>query len=241
MAKLSSALKHLAKGDFICPIQFPEEFEALEDPEGHKTASEWLLSVGYRLARLSDDGAFFMAHEVPTSEMRNNFREDLKVIRNRLEPYVGFMETLRQAQGRNPNIHPGDVIWLTEISEAVRGSALLDRRLSDMKELADARVTDGGATLHRVQRMFSMLESEGYLVQTNATSQGYAFTGKVEYLYQLIAFIAENTAHLSDEGVVDQMDSQMRLDVPSSNQPPLAATPTRAEGSAGNSEGGVQP
>lgn len=125
------------------------------------------------------------------------------------------METLRQAQGRNPQIQAGDVVWLTEISEEVRRSALLERRLSDMRDLADARVADGGATLHRVQRMFNLLENEGYLVETNATSKGYTFTGKVEYLYQLIAFIAENTPHLSDDEVVDQIDSQMRIDTPS--------------------------
>ncbi|MCY1165263.1 hypothetical protein D9M73_51660 [compost metagenome] len=215
MAKIESALKHLAKGDFICSVHFPEEFDALQDPMGRTKASEWLQTIGYRLARLSDEGAFFMAYEVPTVEMRNRFREDLKTIRNRLEPYVGFMETLRQAQGRNPQIQAGDVVWLTEISEEVRRSALLERRLSDMRDLADARVADGGATLHRVQRMFNLLENEGYLVETNATSKGYTFTGKVEYLYQLIAFIAENTPHLSDDEVVDQIDSQMRIDTPS--------------------------
>lgn len=215
MAKIESALKHLAKGDFICPVHFPEEYDALQDPVGKQKASEWLQAIGYRLARLSDEGAFFMAYEVPTVEMRNRFREDLKTIRNRLEPYVGFMETFRQAQGRNPQIHAGDVVWLTEISEEVRRSALLDRRLSDMRELSDARVADGGATIHRVQRMFNLMESEGYLVETNPTSKGYTFTGKVEYLYQLIAFIAENTPHLSDDEVVDQIDNQIRIDAPS--------------------------
>ena len=77
MAKIESALKHLAKGDFICSVHFPGEFEALEDPAGRKKASEWLQEIGYRLARLSDDGAFFMAYEIPTNEMRNRFREEM--------------------------------------------------------------------------------------------------------------------------------------------------------------------
>ncbi len=53
-----------------------------------------------------------------------------------------------------------------------------------------------------------------YLKLTNEVGKGYTFTGKVDYLYQLIAFIAENTAHLSDEQVVDQIDPQARLDAP---------------------------
>jgi hypothetical protein len=212
MAKIESALKHLAKGEFICSVHFPNEYEALQDPSGRKKATEWLQDIGYRLARLSDEGAFFMAYEVPTLEMRNSFREELKIIRSRLEPYVGFMETLRQAQGRNPQIHAGDTVWLTEVSEKIRNSSMLERRLSDMRELTDARIAESGATVHRVQNMFNRLVNEGYLVETNTTSKGYTFTGKVDYLYQLIAFIAENTQHLSDDEVVDQIDPQIRID-----------------------------
>lgn len=215
MKSLKSALKLLAKGEFICPVRHEAEYAALESQDGHQQAQEWLQAVGYRLARLHDEGAFFMASgESPTTETRARIRDELKSVRHRLEPYVGFLETLRQAQGSDPQLHAGDVIWLTNISEAVRNSSLLERRLADMRELADGRVSDGGATVHRVQRMFKLLEDDGYLKLTNEVSKGYTFTGKVDYLYQLIAFIAENTAHLSDEQVVDQIDPQARLDTP---------------------------
>lgn len=233
MNKLESALKQLAKGTFVCPIQYPEEFEALSSAEGRSGAEAWLKAIGYRLARLSDEGAFFMAHDVPTSEMRSRLRDELKTIRNRLEPYVGFLETLRRAQGSNPQLHAGDVVWLTEVSEAIRRSSFLERRLADMRELADGRVSDGGATVHRVQRMFNILVEEGYLYETNSASKGYTFTGKMDYLYQLIAFIAENTPHLSDDQVVDQMDPQARLDMADAPESP---TVTEAPGSVDGPE-----
>lgn len=210
MKRLESALKRLAQGSFVCEVHYPEEFAVLQDPAGRSEAEKWLESIGYRLARLSDDGAFFMAHAVATTEMRARFRDELKSIRTKLEPLVGFMETLRQAQGRNPQIHAGDMFWESEISEAVRGSSLLERRLSEMRELSGARVTD--SSIDRVRRMLAQLEQEGYLVETNPTNKGYQVTGKIDYLYQLIAFIAENTPHLSDDAVVDQLDPQARLD-----------------------------
>ena len=104
------------------------------------------------------------------------------------------------------------MVWLTEISEAVRNSSALERRLADMRELADNRVTDSGATVFRVQKMFKILEEAGYLQQTNEVSKGYTFTGKVDYLLQLIAFINENAPHISDDQVVDQIDPQARLE-----------------------------
>lgn len=210
MIRLESALKGLARGDFICSVRFPEEYEALSDPEGHKAAEEWLERIGYRLVRLKDDGAYFMAHGVPTSEMRAQFREELKTIRFKLEPMVGFLETLRQAQGRSPQIHAGDMLWESEISEAVRFSPQLERRLTDMRELSGARLTD--SSIDRVRKILAQMVQEGYLVETNPTNKGYQITGKVDYLYQLIAFVAENAPHLSDDGVVDQLDPQARLD-----------------------------
>lgn len=108
--------------------------------------------MGYRLARLHDEGAFFMAYdESPTTGTRARIREELKAVRHRLVPYVGFFNLLREAQG-DPQLHAGDVVWLTEISEAVRNSSALERRLADMRELADNRVTDSGATVFRVRR-----------------------------------------------------------------------------------------
>ena len=212
MNSLKSALKLLAKGEFVCQVRFESEYEALATPEGQQQAQEWLSAVGYRLARLHDEGAFFMAYdESPTTDTRARIREELKTVRHRLVPYVGFFNLLREAQGSDPQLHAGDVVWLTEISEAVRNSSALERRLADMRELADNRVTDSGATVFRVQKMFKILEEAGYLQQTNEVSKGYTFTGKVDYLLQLIAFINENTPHISDDQVVDQIDPQARL------------------------------
>ena len=45
MAKIESALKHLAKGDFICAVHYPEEFDALQDPIGRNKATEWLQTI----------------------------------------------------------------------------------------------------------------------------------------------------------------------------------------------------
>lgn len=210
MSPLEAALKRLAEGCFVCAIHYPEEFAVLQEAEGRRQAEAWLSAIGYRLARLDDEGAFFMAHAVVTAELRARLRDELRTVRSRLEPVVGFMETLRQAQGRHPQIHAGDMLWESEISEAVRGSALLERRLLEMREIGGARGSD--SAIDRVRRMLAQLQNEGYLVETNPTNKGYRVTGKIDYLYQLIGFIAENTTQLADEAVMDQIGAQSRLD-----------------------------
>ena len=210
MSTLETALKRLAEGRFVCEMRYPEEFAALQEADGRQRADAWLAAIGYRLARLSDEGAFFMAHASVTPALRLRLRDELRAVRGKLEPVVGFMETLRQSQGRSPHIHAGDMLWESEISEAVRASPLLERRLLDMREIGGARVSD--SAIDRVRRMLAHLQNEGYIVETNQTSKGYQVTGKIDYLYQLIGFIADNTAQLSDEDVVDRIDTQGRLD-----------------------------
>jgi hypothetical protein len=150
-----------------------------------------------------------------------------------LEPVVGFMETLRQSQGRSPHIHAGDMLWESEISEAVRASPLLERRLLDMREIGGARVSD--SAIDRVRRMLAHLQGEGYIVETNPTSKGYQVTGKIDYLYQLIGFIADNTAQLSDEDVVDRIDTQARLD----GEAPAPEAPDAPDAPEAPQEGGA--
>jgi hypothetical protein len=207
---LEAALKRLAEGCFVCAVHYPEEYAALQEADGRARAEAWLSAIGYRLARLDAEGAFFMAHAVVTADLRSRLRDELRTVRSRLEPVVGFMETLRQAQGRHPQIHAGDMLWESEISEAVRGSALLERRLLEMREIGGARVSD--SAIDRVRRMLAQLQNDGYLVETNPTNKGYRVTGKIDYLYQLIGFIAENTAHLADESLGELGSAQSRLD-----------------------------
>ncbi len=232
MSTLETALKRLAEGRFVCEMRYPEEFAVLQEAEGRRRADAWLSAIGYRLARLSEDGAFFMAHAVVTPALRLRLRDELRAVRGKLEPVVGFMETLRQSQGRSPHIHAGDMLWESEISEAVRASPLLERRLLDMREIGGARVSD--SAIDRVRRMLAHLQNEGYIVETNPTSKGYQVTGKIDYLYQLIGFIADNTAQLSDDDVVDRIDTQARLDgdAPGQEAPAPAEQPTSKEGSA---------
>lgn len=230
MSAFESALRCLREGEFVCAVHFPAEFEVLKDPQARQRADEWLGVVGYRLARLSDDGAFFMAHAIVTKEMRDRFRDELRSVRSRLEPVVGFFELLRQSQGRDPHVHAGDMIWEAEVCEQVRGSSLLTQRIMDMRDISGVRLTD--AINDRVRRMLDQMVSDGYMVQSNPANKGYQITGKVDYLYQLIAFIAANSPHLSDDDVVDQVDRQARLDEPGAagdREPPTPASQHGAE------------
>ena len=66
---------------------------------------------------------------------------------------------LRQAQGRSPQLQPGDTFWESEIVEAVRGNVMLERRMNEMRDVHGARVSE--AAVDRVKRILALLEQSG--------------------------------------------------------------------------------
>lgn len=201
---LRSALKALAAGEYICNLRFRDEFDALEDPATRAVAEDWLGAIGYRLARLSEEGAYFMAHAVVTTEMRSQLRDEMRNVRGRLQPVVSIMELIRKSQGRDPHIHAGDILYVTEIAETVRASTMLESQIMEIREISGLKVTDKLIT--RIQQMLDELEKEGYVVESNAAAGGYQITGKIDYLYQLIGYLSAHAPQLADEGIQDQIE-----------------------------------
>lgn len=197
MSRLEASLKRLAEGHFICPTRFPDEYAALDSQQGREEASQWLGSIGYRLARLGEEGSYFMAHAFIGSEQRAKVREELRTVRDRLDPAVRLLETLRQAQGRMASLQPGDSFRESEITEAILASTMLERRLTELSSINGARA--GESSVDRVKRLLSQLANEGYVVESNPQHHVFTVTGKIAYLYELMNFIAENTHHLGEE------------------------------------------
>ncbi|SOE34081.1 condensin complex protein MksE [Delftia acidovorans] len=221
---LSSALKALAAGEFICNLRYPDEFEALEDPAGRLGAEQWLQGIGYRLAQLGEDGAYFMAHAILTAELRAQLREEMRAVRSRLQPVVSIMEAIRKTQGRAPRVHAGDMLYVTEIAEAARASSMLETQIMEMREVSGLKATDKLVT--RIQRMLEELEREGYVHETNPTAGGYRITGRIEYLYQLIDYISIHAPQLAEDGLKDQIeqpDAQTALGLASPSDRPFGS------------------
>ena len=206
MALFSKCLKHLIEGRHICSVRYPQEFALMEQPDTQTKIDKWLNEIDYRLARLRNEGAFFMTHKTVTVELRAQVSKDLRLVRSKLERVIGFIQTLRLA---NQPIYPGEVIFETQIFEEVRKSTHLERRLQEMRDITGARITD--SSQDRLSRMLGILQSEGYIIESNPTLKSYTFTGKIDYLYQMIGFIVDNSPAMAEDSIVDQIDASAQL------------------------------
>jgi hypothetical protein len=209
MSRLESALRRLAEGEFVCQVRYPAEYGALVTEAGRAHAEQWLEAIGYRLCQLEADGAFFMGYSSIEPEGKARLRDEMRNLRHRLDPAVRFLETLRQAQGRTAQLMPGDIVVHDEIMSAVRTNAALDQRLSEMRDVHASRLTESAAD--RLDRILVQLEKDGYLQLANPNFRTYTVTGKIVYLYQLLAFMNEHVPQMNDEGAGDQIEQQLAL------------------------------
>lgn len=214
MSRLESALRRLAEGAFICPIRFAPEFEILSAPEGRERAERWLEAVGYRLRQLpgpagADGGAFYMTHGQLGPEGRTQVREDMRNLRHKIGPVVHFLETVRLTQRRGAALQTGDLLPLDEMMAAVRTDQALAQRLAELKDIWNARGTD--TVDERLRRILDELEKAGYLRLENPTHKVYCITGKVEWLYHMLQYIAEHVPQVREDDAQDSLEQQIPL------------------------------
>lgn len=203
----STALKRLTEGEFVCKIRYPDEYEALDTPEGRERANAWLGEVGYRLCQLEEGGAFFMGYATLDQDAKVAVRQNMLALRDMLWPTVRYLETVRRALGSGERLEPGQDIALSTLAEAVKDSPALDRRLQQMKDVYNSRT--GEASIDRLSRILELLEKDGYLHLANPSHSVYLVTGKIKYLYQLLAIMEEHTPQMAESaepGADDQMD-----------------------------------
>jgi hypothetical protein len=216
MRYFEQALQLLVQGEFVCPHRYRDCFEALDTEEGRREATRWVEIIGYRLCQFEDGGAFFMAYDELNSETRGKLREEMANLRDRLQPAVRYLETLRQAHAGAATLQPGDEVSQSAVVEAVRTNTVLARRLEEMTEVRGARTDE--KSVDKIERILRLLRDAGYLHLGNPDLMVYTVTGKITYLYQLLAFMAEHVPFMKEQDVQDALDEGQQLSLRDGSQ-----------------------
>jgi hypothetical protein len=184
-------LKLLAAGEYICPIRYRTEFELLEDAAEREAVDAWLLNVGYRLARLGDEGAFFVAHDSIGPKEITQVKNELLKFRDEYGPAVLLLDFIRQADAGRVQLSPGEYLVLYELEAAVSQSSMLETQLKGLLSI----ITNAAMrnTNHQnLKRLLEHLARDGYVVVANKDTGAYQVTGKIEQLYAVLQFLDEN-------------------------------------------------
>jgi hypothetical protein len=184
-------LKLLLEGAYICSIRYPDEFSLLQDEDEQEKVSDWLEKLNMRLARLGDDGAFFMAPSYIGQKDITQVKGELVKFRDEYGPAVLFLDFIRQTDTSRVYLSPGEYIALYDLDATVSQSTMLETQLKSLQN-----VISGASLRHtnyeNLRRLLEHLAKDGYVVLANKDSGTYQVTGKVEQLYAVLQFLDEN-------------------------------------------------
>jgi hypothetical protein len=202
-------LKLLLAGEYICPVRYRMEFELLGDISEREEVDAWLLSLGMRLARLGDEGAFFLAHDHIGQKEITQVKNELLKFRDEYGPAVLLLDFIRQADAGRVQLSPGEYIVLYQLEAAVSQSSMLETQLKGLLGvITNAAMRN---TNHEsLRRLLDHLARDGYVVLANKDTGAYQVTGKIEQLYAVLQFLDESKV-VPDTEVDDREEVQEDL------------------------------
>lgn len=202
----AKVLKLLLSGEYICSVRYRTEFELLEDVTEREEAGAWLLNLGMRLARVGDEGAFFLAHDYIGPKEVTQVKNELLKFRDEYGPAVLLLDFIRQADSGRGHLGPGEYIALWELEAAVAQSSMLETQL---KSLLNVITNSAMRNTNRenLRKLLDHLTRDGYVVLANKDTSTYQVTGKIEQLYAVLQFLDENKV-VADTEVDDREETQ---------------------------------
>lgn len=204
-------LKLLLEGAYICPVRYRDEYTLLEDDDEQEAIDTWLESLNMRLARLGDDGAFFMAPAYIGMKDVAQVKSELTRFRDEYGPAVLLLDFIRQTDAGRLFLSPGEYIALYELDAAVSESTMLESQLKGLQGIISA-ASSRNTNHESLRRLLEHLAKDGYVVLTNKDSGTYQVTGKIEQLYAVLQFLDEHKV-IADEEVNDHELDESEADL----------------------------
>lgn len=192
-------------GEYICPVRYRNEYELLQHLQAQQDTQAWLLSANMRLARLGEEGAFFMAPDVIGSADVARIRHELKEFRDTYGPAVLLLDFIRQSDVGGKLLVPGEYVVLHELERAVSQSSVLETQLKGLVNVI-SNAAMRNSNHENVRRLLEHLLRDGYVILANKENSAYQVTGKIDQLYAVLQFLDEHKV-VSDQEIDDLDES----------------------------------
>ncbi|MFT6734642.1 MAG: hypothetical protein ACJAS9_002844 [Polaribacter sp.] len=189
---------------FICPFTDDECYEFLETEQGQIQVDAALAVFGRKLTRVNESGAFYLTSTDPEhARDKALLKKEFLKVRDEIEPVVEFLVFISKVKSDAGVLISGDIIRYAEILSLVTDNELHLKHLNQLMQLS-AFKTVKKATSDKLTALFDGLERLSILIVKNRSEMLYQITGKVDYIHNIMEFIAEYETISVDEDDVSQ-------------------------------------
>ena len=169
----------------------------------------YLRRIGRRLACTAGGYAYYMAFERIGTDERTEVKRLFAEIKHELRPMVNFLKFVMQALRNEEAPSPGERIDYPTILGAVTAHPQLVDELRNFAALGRDFTAADSTPRAMLDKVFGQVVKSGYLVQLDRDREVYAFTGKLDFLLEVIEFLMANEKIVED--APDDQPDQLRM------------------------------
>ena len=204
-----TTLQCLLGGHFICETTAEASYRYLQSEAAREDVDAYLRRIGRRLACTGAGYAYYVAYTRVGQDERPEVRKLFSEIKHDLRPTVGFLKFVMQSLRSEEAPTPGERIDYPSMLKAVTGNAQLADELRSFASLGRDFTAGDASVRGMLDKLFQQMVKGGYLLLLDREREVYAFTGKVDYLMEVIEFLMTNE-QISEEPGPDQGE-QMQI------------------------------
>lgn len=196
MNQLRDVLELLLAGEFICQFSHPELHRMMHAPGFADEVAAALAPLGRVLGSIGEDDApdtyFAQYADLHHPRDRAAAAAQLVVIRDQLKPCLEFIRLFSQAGRTDACLAPGETISFADLLDAIERHVTYKDQLRDLSgHEFFSKSKSGKDNKDRLNLVLKVLAEAGYLVRRNSESSNYVATGKMGYVYKILAWLAE--------------------------------------------------
>lgn len=192
----------LLEGQFICNAAYPDLFEYLKSEGVRREVDGYLSRIGRRLASTPNIQAYYAAHASVGPQERSEIRSLFREIKHDLKPVLGFLNLAMQATNADKTLYSGDVIDFPTVLLRISENPHLGEALRGFASLGKEYASSDSSHRAQLDKVLQQMTKGGYLIPDRERDR-YQVTGKIDYFYEVMDFLAEN-----EEGIQDDTDKE---------------------------------
>lgn len=188
----------LLQGQFICNAACPDLFEYLRSEGVRREVDGYLSRIGRRLATTPNVQAYYSAHASVSQQERPEIRALFREIKHDLKPVLGFLNLAMQATNADTTLYAGDVIDFPSVLMRISENPHLGEALRGFASLGKEYGSSDSSQRAMLDKVLQQMTKSGYLIPDRERDR-YQVTGKIDYFYEVMDFLAENEENIQDD------------------------------------------
>jgi len=187
----------LLEGRFLCNTAYPDLFRYLGEESTRREVDGYLSRIGRRLASTPHGQAYYAAHAAIGPKERVLVRALFREVKHELRPVLSFLNLVMQSTQRDETLSAGDVLDFSKLLVAITENSHLSEALRGFASLGKEFASNDSSFRAMLDKLLQQMVRTGYLLPDKDRDR-YQVTGKIDYFYEVLSFLAENEDTVQD-------------------------------------------